>query len=61
MNNLRKIRKAKEMTQQQLAEKVGIKRESISNVESGKNNFCLPNAQKIANALGVTLDELLER
>ncbi|MDX5658337.1 helix-turn-helix transcriptional regulator, partial [Clostridioides difficile] len=36
--NLKKYRQLKELTQEQLAEKVGVRRETIMRLEAGKNN-----------------------
>ncbi|WP_159122970.1 LexA family protein [Acinetobacter variabilis] len=55
--NLKKIRKAKKMTQIQLAKKSGVKQSVISDLETGNaksTGFIL----ELANALGVTAEEL---
>ena len=36
--NLKKYRQMKEMTQEQLAEKVGVRRETIMRLEAGRYN-----------------------
>ncbi|HBH0861412.1 TPA: helix-turn-helix domain-containing protein, partial [Clostridioides difficile] len=36
--NLKKYRQLKELTQEQLAEKVGVRRETIMRLEAGKYN-----------------------
>lgn len=41
------------MSQVQLAEKVGLKRASISNIEAGRSNSSFPMIVKLANALKV--------
>lgn len=53
---LRHLRFSKDMTQAEFAEKVGIKRGTISNYEIGKRSPRLKELQKMANALGVGLD-----
>ena len=55
--NLKKIRKAKKMTQIQLAKKSGVKQSVISDLETGtakSTSFIL----ELAGALGVTAEEL---
>ena len=46
------------LTQEQLAEKVGVRRETIVFLEKGKYNPSLRLAHDIAVALGVSIDEL---
>jgi len=41
------------MTQQQLADKIGKKREYISNIERGNSDMQLSTFMQIANALGL--------
>lgn len=53
---LRHLRYSKDMTQAEFAEKVGIKRGTISNYEIGKRSPRLKELQKMADALGVGLD-----
>ncbi|HWR67281.1 MAG TPA: helix-turn-helix transcriptional regulator [Bellilinea sp.] len=58
-NNIRKLRFfANEMTQQELAEKAGVSRQTIIAVEAGKYNPSLELAFKIAEAFGVTIGEV---
>ena len=45
------LRKNKEMTQQDVADKAGIMRPHIARVELGKYNFGFDTLQSIANAL----------
>lgn len=49
---------ANEMTQEELANKCGISRFSIHNIEKGKFGPRLIHAQKIADALGVKIDDI---
>lgn len=56
---IRQIRKEKEMTQQELAQKIGVKRAVISKYESGSIEPSLTQLQKIADALEVPLANLL--
>ena len=55
--NLKKIRKAKKMTQIQLAKKSGVKQSVISDLETG-NAKSTGFIFELANALGVTAEEL---
>lgn len=55
--NLKKIRKAKKMTQKELAQKSGVKQSVISDLETG-NAKTTGSILELANALGVTAEEL---
>ncbi len=58
-NNIRTLRFfANEMTQQALAKKVGVSRQTIIAIESGKYSPSLELAVRIAFAFGVKLDEV---
>ena len=46
------------MTQKQLAETVGVSRQTLNAIEGGKYSPSLEVAFRIANALDVTLDEV---
>ena len=59
LNRIREIRNAKGMTIRELSDATGLTEGTIGNAESGRNSPALDNARKIAEALGVTLDELL--
>ena len=53
-------RRAQNLTQEQLAEKLGVSNKTISKWENGK---CMPDysiIQKLCDALGVTLPELMD-
>lgn len=56
---IRQIRKEKEMTQEELARRIGVKRAVISKYESGSIEPSLTQLQKIADALEVPLANLL--
>jgi putative transcriptional regulator len=49
-----------EMTQQQLADKVGVTRQTIIAIESGKYSPSLPLAFKLARAFGVSIEDVFE-
>ena len=58
-NNIRKLRFFhNEMTQQELAQKVGVTRQTIIAMEQGKYSPSLELAFRIALAFGVPLDEV---
>jgi putative transcriptional regulator len=58
-NNIRKLRFfASEMTQQELAEKAGVSRQTIIAVEAGKYSPSLELAFRIAEAFAVGIDEV---
>jgi len=58
--NIKRIREQKKMSQGDICRKLGLDRAYISNVEGGKGNPTLATIEKIAQALGVTSDELLK-
>lgn len=58
-NNIRKLRFFKdEMTQQQLAEKVGVTRQTIIAMEQGKYSPSLELAFRIARVFAVPLEDV---
>ena len=58
-NNIRKLRFfANEMTQQELAEKAGISRQTVIAIEAGKYSPSLELAFRIADAFGVQIGEV---
>jgi putative transcriptional regulator len=58
-NNIRKLRFfANEMTQQELAEKAGVSRQTIIAIEAGKYSPSLELAFCIADAFGVAIGEV---
>lgn len=56
--NLKKYRQLKELTQEQLAELVGVRRETIMRLEAGKYNPSLKLAIDIARIVEVPIDKL---
>lgn len=58
-NNIRRLRFfANEMTQQQLAEKVGASRQTIIAIEAGKYSPSLELAFRIANAFSIEIGDV---
>ncbi len=60
MKNLRlkSARAALDMSQQQLAEAVGVSRQTINTIEKGDYNPTIKLCRAICRALGKTLDDL---
>lgn len=56
---IRKYRKACNLSQEELAEKVGISTTHMSHIETGNTKLSLPVFVDIANTLSVQTDELL--
>ncbi len=60
-NKIRRLRfDHGEMTQQQLAERVGVTRQTIIALEAGKYTPSLTLAIKIARTFGVTVEEVFQ-
>ena len=59
-DNIKRIRTAKGMTQGDLCRKLELDRSYMSNVENGNKNPTLATIEKIAKALGVSIDELMK-
>ena len=59
MNEIRRLRFANgEMTQAELAERIGVTRQTIIAIEQGRYSPSLEMAFRIARAFGVPLDEV---
>ena len=57
--NIRKVRKAKNLSQEELAEKIGISTTHMSHIETGNTKLSLPVLVDIAAVLEVRTDDLL--
>jgi putative transcriptional regulator len=57
-NKIKKMRKELEITQEELAGKVGVRRETIIFLEQGKYNPSLKLAMKIAKELKLKIEDL---
>jgi putative transcriptional regulator len=60
-NEIRRLRFARdEMTQAELADRIGVTRQTIIAIEQGRYSPTLEMAFQIAQALGVALDEVFQ-
>lgn len=59
-SNMRRIRKDKGLTQEQVAERADLHPNYISSVERAERNISLQNIWKIAQALEVEMPELMD-
>ena len=57
---VRKIRKEKELSQEEFAHKADLHRTYIGMIERAEKNITLVNIEKIANALDVAIKEIFE-
>ena len=56
--NVSKLRKSQNLSQEKLAQKSGLHRTHIGMIERAERNITLLNIEKLANGLGVSIDEL---
>jgi transcriptional regulator with XRE-family HTH domain len=57
---IRNIRKSRGVSQQILAYEVDMEKPNISRIEAGRTNVTIKNLYKIAEALGVTMKEIVD-
>ena len=57
-NRIKEFRARSNLTQQDLAKRVGVRRETIVFLEQGKYNPSLRLAHEVAKVLGAKIDEL---
>lgn len=57
-NRIRELRKEKQLTQEVLSQFVGVSRQSIVAIETGKYNPSLKLAFKIAKQFGCSIEEV---
>lgn len=60
-DRIRALRGRKGWTQAEMAEKVGLDRSFLADVERGKRNISILNLALIAEGLGVTLAQMFSR
>lgn len=58
-SNLRKLRAQHKLSQEALADLVGLHRTYVGSVERSERNVSLDNVERLASALGVDIAELL--
>ena len=58
-NRIIELRKQSRLSQQALADQIGVFRNTISNWETGYSQISLENAKNVAEYFGVTIDYLL--
>ena len=56
---IKSLRMGRQLTQEEMAERVKLSSQHISNVETGKTKVSLPALVDIANCLGVSMDQLV--
>ena len=55
---IKALRSAKNFTQEQIADQIGVSRQKYARIESGANNITLEVLSKIANVLDVTVGDI---
>jgi putative transcriptional regulator len=59
-NRLRELRSAKEWSQADLAEKLGVSRQTVNAIETEKYDPSLPLAFKVAKLFKASIEEIFE-
>jgi putative transcriptional regulator len=59
-NHVRRLRRFREWTQEELGERVGVTRQTIISIERGKYNPSVGLALRMAQAFDVSVEELFE-
>ena len=59
-SRLRVLRAERNWSQQQLAERLGVSRQSVNSIETGRYDPSLPLAFRIAELFGLTIEEVFE-
>ena len=59
-NQIRELRAAREMTQQELADRIGVTRQTVIAIEQDKYSPSLETAFRIANVFGVGVEEVFQ-
>lgn len=57
---IRELRKARKLSQEELADAVGTTRQTITSIEVGKYTASLPLAYKIARFFELTIEEVFD-
>lgn len=59
-NSVRRLRRLADLTQQELADQVGVTRQTILSIEKGNYTPSVALALKLADALGVRVEDLFQ-
>jgi putative transcriptional regulator len=59
-NHLRELREAEGWSQGDLAERIGVSRQSINAIETGRYAPSLPLAFRLANLFGLSIEEIFD-
>lgn len=57
--NIKEMRQRNSWTQEELAEKIGIKQSMVAQIERGTKTLTVPLGKEIAKVFGCTLDDLI--
>ena len=60
-NRLKVLRAERDWSQLDLAERLGVSRQSVNAIETGKNDPSLPLAFRIADLFGLSIEEIFLR
>lgn len=60
-NHLKVLRAARSWSQQDLAEQLGVSRQSVNAIETGKYDPSLPLAFRIADVFGLPIEDIFLR
>ena len=60
ITNLKSVRESRSMTQQELADRIGMRRETILHLENNRYNPSLEMALKIAQVFNLRVEELFQ-
>ena len=60
-SRLRVLRAEREWSQQQLADRLGVSRQSVNAIETGKYDPSLPLAFRIADVFGLAIEQIFLR
>ena len=60
-NRLKVLRAERDWSQANLADRLGVSRQSVNAIETGKYDPSLPLAFRIADLFGMTIEEIFQR
>jgi putative transcriptional regulator len=60
-NSLRELRAQREWSQQDLADRLGVSRQSVNAIETGRYDPSLPLAFRIADTFGLAIEKIFLR